>query len=374
MKNKLLYKHLYFFDNLRIFLVFCVIIYHSSLVYGPWGSWYYYERTAINDPIVKLPLSLVTILLKSFFMGLLYFISGYFTPISIAKNGRRRNLINKIIYLGLPLLIYSFFIFSVLDYYYYGFYKNIPFINYLGTYIMNPDPGHLWYVELLLLFNILYVFFYKKSNEIIQIISRFKPIYLLFLSIFLITISSYVIRIWYPIGRNFFHIPIAQLPQFIIFYIFGIIFSKNNWLVNLEKINANKIFISTVLLVCTLGIIYYFFNLTGNNLSDLSGGINYYSLLYSLWESSFSVSVSFLLIAFFKKRYDFHIYTSSLSYGIYLIHFPVLLTIQILLKDIHLHTLLKFFISVVISFIVSAVIVDLYNNTINKLIKPIKTI
>ena len=81
-----------YIDNLRVFLTILVIVLHSAVTYGSEGGWYYQEPT--DDMAVIIPLTILSAILQSFFMGLFFFLGGYFTPGSVDKKGataRRRH-------------------------------------------------------------------------------------------------------------------------------------------------------------------------------------------------------------------------------------------------------------------------------------------
>jgi hypothetical protein len=358
-KFNLIYKRVDFLDNLRLFLVFCVIVFHSSMTYGPLGSYYFYDRLAVNDPVVKYPLSFFVVFFKSFLMGLFFLISGYFTPASLDKKGGRKFLISKIYKLGFPLLFFSATIYPLLDFYFYYHVKNASIQQILNLYFTHPDPAHLWYIGLLLVFSIIYFIFRKNLNLLFLILAKIPKIITATCFIFLLFIASFIIRIWFPVGYNpnYLRIPIAYLPQIILFYISGIAIYRNRWLDFLSTRNIKIYGIIIFLLLVTLFLLYIFVTRFEKSLTPLSGGWNTYSLIYTFWETLFSIFISLFLLSLFRLKFDSPIKMSSDSFGIYIVHIPILIYFQLILLKIPIHHLFKFIISVILTFIFSEILI-----------------
>src|SRR4051812_36015757 len=64
-------------DNLRTLLIALVVSLHACVTYSHVGGWYFKEGVEPSMS-TKLPFLLWEAHLQSFFMGLLFFVSGYF--------------------------------------------------------------------------------------------------------------------------------------------------------------------------------------------------------------------------------------------------------------------------------------------------------
>jgi glucans biosynthesis protein C len=348
---------LFYLDNLRLFLVFCVIIYHSSMTYGPLGSYYFYERSAINDFIVKFPLSFFVVFFKSFFMGLFFYISGFVTPAALEKSGQKRFLLGKLHKLGLPLLLFSAVIYPLLDFYFFYNIKNASFGEILKIYFTRPDPAHLWYIGLLLIFSFLYTLFKNRFDKLFLKITQSSKIAVVISIITFLFLTSFAIRIWFPIGLNILRIPIAYLPQLIIFYAFGIMSYRNKWHNWLSTRDLNKYGVIIFSFIVFLFFIYISVTRINKDLVPLSGGLNTYSLLYTLWETLFSVFISIFLLSFFRQKFDKPLKITSYSFGIYVVHIPMLIYFQLILLIIPIYPLFKFIISVILTVVFSVLLI-----------------
>lgn len=91
---------LYFADNLRTWLITLVVLHHLAIVYTGVGAFYYVEP----PPSYPLPLVVLVIFIvvnQAYFMGLLFLISGYFSPGSLERKGVRRFVKDRLIRLGI---------------------------------------------------------------------------------------------------------------------------------------------------------------------------------------------------------------------------------------------------------------------------------
>ncbi|MFX1548597.1 MAG: hypothetical protein ACFFCU_20485, partial [Promethearchaeota archaeon] len=61
----------HYLDNLKVFLTVLVVLHHTAITYGAYGSWYYYATylEGSNDPLTSILLTIVTAINSSFFMA-----------------------------------------------------------------------------------------------------------------------------------------------------------------------------------------------------------------------------------------------------------------------------------------------------------------
>ena len=95
-------------DNIRIFLTILVILHHLMIIYSGNGSWIYNEN--LQDTVTGTVGRWFCSVNQSFFMGLFLFISAYFVPGAYARKGSSRFLVDRLIRLGIPLVIYGWII------------------------------------------------------------------------------------------------------------------------------------------------------------------------------------------------------------------------------------------------------------------------
>ncbi|MFH2133551.1 MAG: acyltransferase family protein, partial [bacterium] len=77
---------LFFLDNLKVFIIFLVVVYHVGYVYE--GSGMLSSLWIVDDPAKNNLAGLVNLILDMFMMPTMFFISGYFAPVSLrSKQG-----------------------------------------------------------------------------------------------------------------------------------------------------------------------------------------------------------------------------------------------------------------------------------------------
>lgn len=84
--NSTLKPRLYFIDNLRWLMILFVVIMHANVTYSMLGSWYYVEEAKL-DLFQTIYFSIYGTFTQAYFMGLLFFIAGYFVPSSFDRKG-----------------------------------------------------------------------------------------------------------------------------------------------------------------------------------------------------------------------------------------------------------------------------------------------
>ncbi|MGZ3624729.1 MAG: acyltransferase family protein [Ktedonobacteraceae bacterium] len=143
-----------YIDNLRVLLISMVIVVHLAVTYGAVGSWYYHDPTNLPTAII---LTFISGPGMASGMGIFFLIAGYFTPGSYDRKGSKSFLQDRLVRLGIPLLIYDLLldplvvnIASGLQGSYWRFY---------GNYLLHEKGianGPVWFIAVLLLFSLVY--------------------------------------------------------------------------------------------------------------------------------------------------------------------------------------------------------------------------
>jgi len=117
-------KRLIFLDNLKIFFVILVIFTHVMVTYGGRGSWYYYATlNEVLPPDIFATIALymiagVAAIFLPSIMGLFFLMGGYFTPKSYERKGASSFWKERLLRLGIPVLLYVFLINPIFYYLY----------------------------------------------------------------------------------------------------------------------------------------------------------------------------------------------------------------------------------------------------------------
>jgi surface polysaccharide O-acyltransferase-like enzyme len=83
------------------------------------------------------------------------------------------------------------------------------------------------------------------------------------------------------------------------------------------------------------------------NITLHTGGWNWLALSFALWESFFCVTFILGLVGIFKARFNtqnsLQKFLSTNSFGVYVFHAPVLIAVSVLLMNLNLPSIVKFF-------------------------------
>lgn len=340
-------QRIFFLDNIKILLAIVVILVHAGQPYGPGGEWF------INHPAI-IPIENTIIIgiffavSSSYFMGLFFFISAYFLPGSYDRKGARKFLQDRLIRLGIPLTIMLILGFPLLFYFLYNSSQTTFTQYYLhNTFFTSGNPellsfGYLWFVVLLLIFGILYLCWraFRFPNRPVPCPNGHS----LFLYAVCLGIATFLVRIWFPFDKwMLFHaIEPAHLPQYLFLFTAGVLAYRNNWLNALSSTLTRMWGPVTIAGILLLLPIYFAF---GTTITE--GGFTIASCIYSFWESFVGIGMCLCLIIIFRDRWNIPGRIKKVLaenvYAVYLIHLPIVVTLQWIFIPVEIPSLLKFF-------------------------------
>ncbi len=360
-----------FIDNLRVFLIILVILHHLSITYGSGlGSWYYQDS---SSPLTQIVFSLFIILNQGYFMGLFFLISGYFTAPALDRKGWQRFIKDRLIRLGIPLVIFSLLI-NTLPLYISAITEghwNISYPNFVLGYLQSLDytTGPLWFVETLLIMSIVYAVGraiwdrVRKQLAAREVTSRPLNHKLVLLFAAVMAVALFITRIFFPTGFTWHNWELGFFPQYIFMFAAGILAYRNNWLPALSaKISKSWTIVAVVCIFALLPIL-----LLGGGTESLDaygGGVTPQSALTCLWTAVYCVSMSILLLNLFRQRIDVQGRLGKLlsqnAYTVYIIHAPVIVYLAYAAHGILIDPFIKFFVmavpAVVLCFAISHLI------------------
>jgi glucans biosynthesis protein C len=325
-------KRLYFLDNLRVVLVMLVIAHHVGQAYGPTGgSWPIME--AARAPILG-PFFTVN---RSFFMSLFFMISGYFTVMSFESGGVRRFVKTRLQRLGLPVLVWALVV-------------TVPFQVFVQKIPAWPvDVGHLWFIEHLLIFSLVYAFWrvLTKDRRLAERPALNPPGVLPILGLALvIAVASGIVREWYPIDRweiyfGFIKVMWADVPRDLAFFIVGLLAYRHGWV----RKFPTRAGLGWLAVGLGLTLFWYAYELgwTGNLVpyTGLAAGV-----LRLLWEGVFVCAICIGLTVLFRELWNtgsrLSRTLSQAQYAAYILHIPLVLLVQFAVLGLPLPPLVKF--------------------------------
>jgi fucose 4-O-acetylase-like acetyltransferase len=356
-------SRLLFVDNLRIALSILVVLHHIALVYGAASPFYYMEPPPIGLSTYKVFLVFV-LFNQAFFMGFFFLISGYFVPRSYDRRGSVSYLKWRLLRLGIPLILFIFVLGPISSLGEYQMPTSLSGITTPLTWQLYPqliEVGPLWFIEMLLIFDFGYTLWriISKNRKARPLDDRKPPRYLA-IGIFTLALAtvSYLLRMVVPMGKT---LPIlryqvlqfptlAYLPQYLSFFIIGIIASRRDWFraipVSMGYVGFGMALVAAVVLF-PLALSGHMFSL---KLSVVSGNFVgngwWHSAVYALWDSIFSVGMCLGLITLFRRFLNqqgkLSRVMSQQSFAVFILHIPIVVFVAVLIRGINLQNLLKF--------------------------------
>jgi hypothetical protein len=371
-----------FFDNLRFFIVLCVVLQHSSNAYTHLTWW------PVSDNASSVIVEWLRSFIDAFAMPLLFYIAGYFAVPTIKKKGVAAFLKGKLKRLGIPWLISILTICPILPLIYHYTrddltlsmsYRalwlvlmrhaaefNVGIIYSMNALMQNDQfyQRYMWFLSLLLLFFFVFGAIYSLKRSwfkaidqpaISEIPSVFSTLKILLTIGFLTFFCSFIM-----IGTMFFLAPKLSNPEpffslgnviqfrpsrlflFIIYFTFGVLTFKNKWI---ERGKFPGHF-QTWLISFVIILIAFFYArhlmLSGpEDLKEIFGPVFFFFLNF-LTISTLGLSAS-LALKYWNQNTAVNRNLASNSYNMYLAHYLFVLVFQLVLFNVQgMPGLLKF--------------------------------
>ena len=303
-----------YLDNLKVALTFLVIFHHAGQAYGDGGEWGY---TPSNPAEVMPWIWHFFSTNAAFFMGLYFFISGYFVPGSYDRQGFGTFVRKKILRLGVPLLL----------------------MGGLLTYATGKvEIAHMWFVESLLIFSFFYAVVRKRCHAITNDCDSRPTLIGLFIVAIVMGNGSYFIRLENPqdhwIGLSLWIFEPAHYLQYVMMFALGILAYRFCWLDKMTKTTG----IVALLIGGALAI--------GNYVRQDGEWNDFVWQWFGIYESLMCIFISFGLLWLFREKVNMGnnalSWLSVQSYGAYIVHLPLMILIQYLFDEVWMGAFGKF--------------------------------
>jgi peptidoglycan/LPS O-acetylase OafA/YrhL len=375
MKNRI-----YFLDHLRTFAIFLVVVVHAGLVY----EWTLDSMWIVSDPVKNNNIGLIRMYLDLIVMFTIFFVSGYFIPLSVKKKNTLDFLKSKFKRILWPWLLAVFTLIPAYKFIYL-YSRGLPqeeWYSYfhlfqradsdLWLFSNDPNQNWLWFLPILFTFQLIYLGLSKVKISWPKLTVRTGVILTIVIGVvYGMIISGAGLTGWYHSGFLEFQRE-RLLPYFMVFLL-GALCQKEKVF---EAPKNMKLYIwANVVLTFALGIftavaLNLFFNLIepGRNyffVSDfVDRGVYYLTALLSMF--------SFLYVLIHVFRFNLN-KTGPLmnelnrnSYGVYIIHLIVLGGIALVMLPWAMPAMLKFLMLTVLTFVLSNLLVSGYRIIVGK--------
>ncbi|MHC4496355.1 MAG: acyltransferase family protein, partial [Planctomycetota bacterium] len=159
-------NRIHFLDNLRTFMIFLVVLCHAGGVYESSGAWASFW--IVDDPSTNNLSGLLFLVMDIFMMPTIFFISGFFAPLSMKNKKGRAFLKSKFKRLIIPWIIA---VLTLIPLYkiIFLYSRNLPQESWTTYFHWSNgiwSQNWLWFLPVLFLFNIFYLLFSKVKIRI----------------------------------------------------------------------------------------------------------------------------------------------------------------------------------------------------------------
>jgi glucan biosynthesis protein C len=325
-------------DDLRVWLTALVILHHVGQPYGPTGGFWPFsnpERASILGAFFSSN--------AAFFMGLFFFLAGYFEPGAYERKGAAGFLRDRFRRLGWPLLITAAFLMPLIA-------KGIKFPSLTwGDFFRHEYwhfffAGHMWFVGQLLIYAVVYAAWRQWRTAENPVKLRPPGHRELLIYALALAAGSFAIRIFYRVDFwfeiPFFRFEPAHILQYVSLFWFGHLAHRGDWL---AKLDAR---VGLVWLRIGLGAVVVRYAIQfGLPIPLSAGGINVGALCWALLEAFICTGLCVGLLTWLRERGDrgSAIRTwAPETYAVYTIHIYLVLALQAPFMHVALPPLAKF--------------------------------
>ncbi len=317
-----------YLDNLKVLLVAGVIFGHGWAGYDQLGSWTYDDVREVN--LARVTETTLEILLGPFAlfaMGFFFLIAGLLTPASVTRKGPGRFARDRLLRLGVPLLLFTFVLWP-------------PWVALMhrvagqpARYV--PDLAQLWFLEVLLLFSL----GYAASRRLHPLPDNRSALTLRRLLVLaaVVAVTSFLVWVRFPLDTvQWFDLHLSQWPQYLALFWLGLAGRRASWLDPVPDRLRHACGYAALLGVLAIAAFAGVVALAGVPASDFLGGWHWASAGTSAAEGLLAVTVSVWLLGFAQQRHD-RVYAHRPARGAYaafLVQGHVLVGLALLMRPV----------------------------------------
>jgi surface polysaccharide O-acyltransferase-like enzyme len=347
------------FDRARTFVTLLVVIHHSVLNFTWFGN---------GDPQRWLGFDLVVLFNDSFFMALMFFISGLFVWNSLPRKGWPAFLRGRAWRLGVPFLI-SIFVLMPFAYYPTFLRYHLPGTTDFGflhfwrnIFVVGPWPsGPAWFLWVLLALDAVAAAVWCFAPGVIKTLSRLvygardRPItvFVIFLAA---TIAAYEpMRLtfgdasWWEIGRLPLPIQTSRILLYAAYFFAGVVVGATNLKTGLlaedgELARRWPIWLAVAAMFygAILSLVYVHHNWVANFNAPPAWWSVSYSLAFAIFSGAMCFAVPAIHLRFARANWRLLDALRPSAYGVYLLHYIFIIWLQYAVYDLPLHAAAKF--------------------------------
>jgi hypothetical protein len=355
-------------DHARSFLTLVVLLHHAVIPYTYFGH---------TDAKSWIGFDVIVLATDSFFMAMFFFLSGLFVWPGLKHKTPRAFFGDRLLRLGLPFVIAAF---TVIPLAYYAIaLRQTPDITFSAfwwkTITAGPwQSGPIWFVWVLLTFDLTASLLYRLSPTLVDPITRlsqrsFDQPARFFLFLVAVTVVTYIpALVWFGPNRWFefgpFDVQASRVLLYASYFFIGAgigaahfdqgVLSDDG---RLAKSSWGWL-VATLIPYCLLWVMIY---IKRAILGNPSPQPDWYLAIYGFFFVVFSAAILFTILGYFLRSKRLWIVLDRMqgdAYGMFLVHYPIVLWLQYWLFDYDLPSIVKatiaFVLTVALSWAVTA--------------------
>jgi surface polysaccharide O-acyltransferase-like enzyme len=351
-------------DRARTFLTLVVLIHHAVIPYTYFGH---------TDPKSWIGFDMIVLATDSFFMAMFFFLSGLFVWPGIARKGPLNYLRDRLTRLGLPFVICALTIIPIA--YYAISLRQHPEIGFTEfwwkTITVGPWPsGPIWFLWVLFAFDLVACLLFRLSPTLLEPINRLslnghdRPGEF-FVVMFAVTAALYVPgRIHFGAGSWFefgpFSVQHGRVLLYASYFFFGAgigVLHMNRGLLAADSKLAKRTWNWVFLALVPYCLMWVLISIKREILGNPVRLPEWYESDYGFCFALFSVAILFVILAYFlrfkQSGWSMLDPMQADAYGMFLVHYPIVLWLQYWLFDFDLPAVVKAMTAFVLTVILS---------------------
>ncbi len=339
-----------FFDRLRVGLTALVITHHCAITYGGSGGWFYREITDGGRP-TSLILTMLCSVDQAFFMGLFFLIAGYLTPASLARKGPALFLRERLVRLGLPLVVFGF-VLGPMTAALASTTRGRPFFDSWADLMASGRflSGPLWFAQALLLFALAHgVVTIVRPRGQAEEPPHNQPLpgdTAWLLSALGVGATALLLRQWVPVGQEWLGLQIGYFASYVFLYVLGAVAWRHRWLERVSEAQARRWRRVALAALPVLPLVGVASGALQGRVVDASTGWSPIAVVYAFWEPLVAWGVNAMLLWRGREHWNqpsaHWERWAARAYGAFIVHAPVIVGLSLLLRPWEAPALLKF--------------------------------